>query len=63
MNVTRIRNKIYTNANNLNSGAILYNAKIKQAIANIHNEFAFVLVDKANNDVAIICQRLYYDVS
>jgi len=61
--ITRIRNKIYTNANNLNSGAIFYNAKIKRAIANIHNEFVFVLVDKANNNVAIICQRLYYDVS
>ena len=61
--ITRIRNKIYTNANNLNSEAIFYNAKIKRSIANIQNEFAIVPVDKANINFAIICKRLCYDVS
>ena len=54
--ISRIRNKIYY------TKSLFYNAKIKQAIANLQNEFVIVPVDKANNNFAIICQKLYCDV-
>ena len=35
---------------------------MKQAIANIQNEFVIVPVDKASNNFPIICQKLYCDI-
>jgi hypothetical protein len=35
---------------------------MKQAIANIKNDFVIVPVDKASNYFAIICQKLYCDI-
>ena len=60
--ISRIRNKIYSNLKNSNTKSLFYNAKIKQAIANLKNEFVIVPVDKANNNFAIICQKLYCDI-
>ena len=47
---------------NSNTKSLFYNAKVKQAIANLQNEFVIVPVDKANNNFAIICQKLYCDI-
>ena len=47
---------------NSNTKALFYNTRIKQAIATLQNEFVIVPVDKANNNFAIICQKLYCDV-
>ena len=60
--ISRIRNKIYSNLKNSNTKSLFYNAKIKQAIANLKNKFVIVPVDKANNNFAIICQKLYCDI-
>ena len=66
MIIHKARNKIYTNANNLNKDLIFFNANIKLAIANINDEFVeFVIIpdDKADNNGAVTCQRLYCDIS
>ena len=60
--ISRTRNKIYTNLNSSKTKSLIYNVRIKQAIANLQNEFVIVPVDKANNKLAIICQKLYCDV-
>ena len=60
--ICRIRKKLYSNSKNSNTKSLFYNAKIKQAIANLKIEFVIVPVDKANNNFAIICQRLYCDI-
>ena len=61
--ISRIRNKIYSNLKNSNTKSLFDNAKIKQAIANLQNEFVIVLVDKANNNFTIICQKLCIVIS
>ena len=61
--LTSVRNSMYRiNPTDSVKNSIFYNANMKQAIANIQNEFIIVPVDKASNNFAIICQKLYCDI-
>ena len=60
--INKVRNKIYKRTNKHDNDVVFYNSKIKQAIDNIKRDFVIVPIDKANNNFAIICQKLYCDV-
>jgi hypothetical protein len=60
--IYRVRNNIYNMTNKRNNEVIFYNSKIKQVIFNIKRDFVILPIDKANNNFAIICQKLYCDV-
>jgi hypothetical protein len=49
------RNNIYKiNSNKSTKNSLFYIANMKQSIANIHNEFVIVPIDKASNHFAVI---------
>ena len=45
-----------------NYNALLSNSEVKSELSKLQNDFVFTPVDKAGNNVAIVCKRYYLDV-
>ena len=43
------------------TGKVLQNADVKASLSDLHNKYVFVPVDKAPNNIIIICKRYYIE--